>query len=112
MTDQGQGDGVGGKVFEFPPNPRGNVDAVVGTVEEKLCSAKTVVEDYVEAAAECDDHLVEFFVGMSAACCAAWHVIEVVDAFDLEGDLSVFLYEGEVAPVIGDFGEIHYLAVL
>ncbi len=50
-------------------------------------------------------------MGMSAACGAAWNIIEVVDAFNLEGDLPVAFDEGEVATIIHHSGEIHNFAV-
>jgi hypothetical protein len=43
---------------------------------------------------------------MAATCCTAGYVIEVVDAFYLEGDLAVFFYEGEIASDVMDYWKI------
>ncbi len=70
------------------------------SVEEESAFVSAVVEDHIEAAAQRYDDLLEFFVCVSAAGGAAWHVIEVVDSFYREGYLSVLFDEGEVASKI------------
>jgi len=84
----------------------------VGPVEKEIGFAKPIIEHHIKTAAQSDDHLVEFSVGMSAAGGTAWYIVEIIDASDLEGDLFVFLDKGEVAAVVIDFGEIYDATVV
>ena len=70
----------------------------------------TVVENDVERAGDGDDELVEVFVGVAAALGAAGYVVEVVGAFDVEGNMTSALHEGEVTTCIGDFWQIDNVA--
>jgi hypothetical protein len=105
LGGEDEANGAGGEIADVAPDHGTEVEAEVGAIELVTDRFATVIEEDVEAAGEGDDELMEVFVGMAAAFGAARDVVEVVDATDWEGNVTVFLDEGEVAAGIGDFWE-------
>src|SRR5262249_20879363 len=85
-----------------PAHPR-YIEPVVGAVEEEALAVAAIVQNHVEAARSSDEQLLERFVGVAASALAAGDVIQVVDWFDLEGNVPSSLDEGQVPPLIRDF---------
>ena len=52
----------------------------------------------------------EIKVGVSPSHGAAGHIIQIIDAFDLKGNMAVAFNKGEIAARIGNFFKIDYPA--
>lgn len=74
--------------------------------------AKTIIQDHVEASGHRYDELLQRFVSMTRARCSAWYVVEVIDAFDFEGYVSLRFDEGEIAARIGNLWEVNDLTIV
>lgn len=71
-----------------------------------------VVQHHVEAARHGDDQLAQFLVRMAAALRTARHIVEVIDARDVEGDVIAAFDECQVPARIGDFRQVDDAAVV
>lgn len=71
-----------------------------------------IVEVDIEGARHGDDQLLKILVGVPAALCAAWYVIEIVDTLDGEGDVDVPFDERQIASRVVDAWQIDDLAVV
>ena len=71
-------------------------------VQEEALAVDAVVDEHLEAAGGGDHELLELLVGVAAAHLAAGHVVQVVDALDVERHLRVVLDHGQVAARVGD----------
>ena len=49
-------------------------------------------------------------MGMAAALSASGHIVKVLDALDVKGNVIAALDEGQIAARIRDFGKANYLA--
>ena len=104
---QHEAHGARGEIADIAPDHGTEMETEIGTVQLVPDLFATVVEQDVEAAGEGDDELMQVSVGMTAAFGAGGDVVEVIDAADGEGDVTIFLDEGEVAARIGDLGEFN-----
>ena len=68
-----------------------------------------IVQHHVKAAGHGNDELMQPLVGMPTALCPTGHVVKVIDALDVKGDVAATLDEGQVAAGIRDLGERHHL---
>src|SRR5262249_49714954 len=82
------------------------VEPVGCPIEVKGPLAIAVVELDVEAAGDRDHELLQPAMGMAAAHAAPWHVIDVVDALDVERDVAPALDEGQIPSSILDFRQV------
>lgn len=102
---------AGGEVVQLAPDHGADVEPVIGAVEVDAGLVLAVVDDDVEAAGHGDDELLQFLVGMPAALRPAWHVVKVIDALDVEGNVAAALDEGEVAAGVLDLRQVDDFAV-
>src|SRR5262249_39661543 len=103
---QYQADRAGREVIQLPPDHRPDVQAVIGPVQVESLSAVAVVEHDVEAAGHGDQQLVQGFVGVPAPPGPPGDVVEVVHPADVERDVDDALDECQVAPRVGDLGQL------
>jgi hypothetical protein len=78
-------------------------------VEPLLLAA--IVEDHIEAPRHGDDELVQLLVGVASPLGSFWHVINIIDAAYLEGDVTPTLDEGQVSAGIMNPGEVDELTL-
>lgn len=69
-----------------------------------------VIQNYVKASRHGNDELMQRFVRMTTAFRATGHVVEIVNALNIERDMLAALYEGEVPARIRDFWKINDFA--
>src|SRR5512133_3189869 len=72
----------------------------------------SIVEQDVEATVDGDDHGCQNPVSMARAGFPAWNIVEVINSFDVKGNVPVPLQEGEIPPMILDLGEFNQFAVI
>lgn len=72
---------------------------------------RSVFENDVEAARNCNEYLCAAFQRMTGACSAAGDVVEIEHALDVEGDVLAAFEKSEISPRIGNFGKFQQSAV-
>ncbi len=69
-----------------------------------------VIQHDVKAAGHRDDELLQSFVRMPATLCAAGHVVQVIDALDIEGYVTPGFHCGQIAALVMHDRQRHHAA--
>ena len=67
---------------------------------------RAVIQNHVKTSRKRNYELVQIFVGMAAAFGPAWHVVKIINAFDLKGNMPPAFNECKIASWIADFGQV------
>jgi hypothetical protein len=78
----------------------------VRSIQEKLPTFSSIVDDNGKTAGCSNDEFLAFFVSMTSTFCACRHIVEVVGTPNRERDVAISFNEGEIPPVICNFREI------
>jgi hypothetical protein len=71
-----------------------------------------VIDNHIKTAGHGNDELLQFHVPVSTPLGASRHVIEIINALDLEGDMPATLNECQVPASVGDPWKINYVALV
>jgi hypothetical protein len=55
--------------------------------------------------------LLQVLVSMTGSVCPAWHIVKVIDTFDIKRDMAGVFYKSEIAARVMDFWKLNYLTV-
>ncbi len=66
----------------------------------------TVIQNHIKTSRKRDDELTQIFVCVATPFGSAGDVIEIINAFDLEGHMAPAFNERKIAPRIADFGKV------
>src|SRR5258708_36153517 len=97
LRGQHHADRIGREVLNLSPKQRWEIETVISSVQRKLLPLETIVDNHVKAARGGDDVLMTGFEGVARTAGAAWHVIEVNNAFNIKRDVPRTLNERQVA---------------
>ncbi len=73
---------------------------------------KSAVEYDVETTGHCDYELMQGLVGMATSLRSARHIIQIVDAREIERNVSARFHKGQISSSILDLWKLDYPAVL
>jgi hypothetical protein len=96
----------------MPPDHIRDIKTEIGSIEGDDLTFLSVIEYNIETAGQGDEEFLKLTVGMAAAHFAARNVVDPIRSLNDKRHGTARFDEGEVAPVIGDLGEIYKAAVI
>lgn len=70
-----------------------------------------VIQRNIKAAGHCNHKLMQVFVRVRTAVRPAGHIVQVIDALDIKGDVIFTLNKGQVTTVIFNFRQLDQTAI-
>ena len=107
MASQNDADGVSGKIVQRAPCPRLGQITPVGARQMYCALLNPIVKMEVKTAGYGNENLREFAVRMPRTLGKLGNVVQIVNTFDVEGDMPFPLYKAERAPHVMNGREIN-----
>lgn len=111
LGSQHQRNRPGREIIQFAPDHVRQVQSIIRAVQVVAYAGRPILEHHVKAAASGDNHLLKFFMRVACPLSAAGHIIQVIHALDVKGDVLPRLNGCQIAPAVVYLLEMNNLAI-
>ena len=84
-----------------------NVKAKIGPIEGNNLTFFAVIKHNIETSGQGNEKFLKLFVGMATAYFSSRNIVDPVGSLNNKRNRTARFDEGEVAPIIWDFGELN-----